>query len=283
MGKSTPATPDYVGAATETGQQNLAYLNAQTAANRPTQINPSGTSSWTQDASGNWTNTQTLSPEMQQLYDQYVGNVGAAGQTASGLLSKYNANNANMDMSQYVNAANATTTDAAQAALMAKQMPGLTQQKNALDASLAAQGLTLGSEAYNTGEDAYNRQYNDAQLNSITGAAGYQTQQLQNILQQYQLANAVRGQPLSDYNSLIGGTAVSNPTFSSFTNAGAATAPDMTSALNNQYTAALNSSNSSTATNAGLGTAAGSIAGSFFGPVGTGVGGALGGLIGGMF
>src|SRR5512133_2901762 len=51
----TPAAPDYVGAARETGQQNINLLHEQTAANRPDITTPTGGFDWTQDpATGQW-------------------------------------------------------------------------------------------------------------------------------------------------------------------------------------------------------------------------------------
>lgn len=47
MGKSSAKAPDYTGAAQATAAGNLANLNAQTWANRPTMTTPWGSSSWT--------------------------------------------------------------------------------------------------------------------------------------------------------------------------------------------------------------------------------------------
>lgn len=71
---STPATPDYAGAATATAQGNLDAARAATAANRVNQITPYGSLKYAEtgtDKYGNplWTATTSLSPEMQQLYN----------------------------------------------------------------------------------------------------------------------------------------------------------------------------------------------------------------------
>ena len=48
MGKAeTPPAPDYTAAAEKTAAGNLAAARYTTAANRPTQITPYGTQSWT--------------------------------------------------------------------------------------------------------------------------------------------------------------------------------------------------------------------------------------------
>jgi hypothetical protein len=63
---SAPPAPDYTGAAQATAQGNLQNLQAQTAANRPDQYTPWGSSTWTQTPGTNsWTNNVTLSPEEQ--------------------------------------------------------------------------------------------------------------------------------------------------------------------------------------------------------------------------
>lgn len=48
MGKGSSAPPDYAAAAQQTAAGNLQNLNAQTRANRPDQITPFGTSTWSQ-------------------------------------------------------------------------------------------------------------------------------------------------------------------------------------------------------------------------------------------
>lgn len=71
---STPATPDYAGAAQQTAQGNLDAARQATAANRVNQITPYGSLKYAEtgtDKYGNptWTATTSLSPEMQQLYN----------------------------------------------------------------------------------------------------------------------------------------------------------------------------------------------------------------------
>jgi hypothetical protein len=56
---STPAAPDYTGAATQTAAGNLENLKYQTQANRPTQVTPWGTSSWSPTAADG-SSTQTM-------------------------------------------------------------------------------------------------------------------------------------------------------------------------------------------------------------------------------
>jgi hypothetical protein len=66
---SAPPAPDYKGAAQETAQGNLQNLNAQTAANRPDQYTPWGSSTWTStknaDGTDKWTQNLSLTPQEQ--------------------------------------------------------------------------------------------------------------------------------------------------------------------------------------------------------------------------
>jgi hypothetical protein len=289
-----PDTPDYVGAAKETGQQNLEFLNQQTQANRPTQTNPFGTSTWTKDDAGNWTNNQSYSPQMQGLFDNYTSNINKQGTAAGNYLDQFTNNSGQYTgmMDDLVKKAQGVTGDNVTNALMERMQPYLDKNKASLQSSLAAQGLTLNSEAYNTGMDTQSRAENDARLAAITQGDASAGQQLNNITQQYALTNALKNDPLGTYQSLISGTQVGAPTFSSFTNAGAATAPDLQSAMSNEYTADLNKANAGKSDSSGLmsgiGTLGGAAVGAYFGgplgaQVGASAGGALGGMAGGIF
>jgi hypothetical protein len=60
---------DPLTAAEEQARQNQILLDQQTQANRPNINTPQGSSAWTKDANGNWTQDITLSPEQQKIYD----------------------------------------------------------------------------------------------------------------------------------------------------------------------------------------------------------------------
>lgn len=69
MGKSSAPAPDYASAAKETAAGNMANLQWQTQANRPTVQTPWGSQTWTQDKNNNWTQTIALSPDQQAALD----------------------------------------------------------------------------------------------------------------------------------------------------------------------------------------------------------------------
>jgi len=70
---SAPPAPDYTGAAQATAEGNAANLAAQTAANRPNQVTPWGTSTWTStpgaDGNATWTQNLTLTAAEQKALD----------------------------------------------------------------------------------------------------------------------------------------------------------------------------------------------------------------------
>jgi hypothetical protein len=289
----TPATPDYTALAQQQASQQQQLLQQQTQANRPTQINPMGTSQWTQDANGNWTQNTSLSPTMQGLWNQYTGNIAQQGGAAGGMLSQFTANNPNYTGVEQgiLNQSTAINPASAQAAFMSLMQPELTAQQNSTRANLAAQGITTGSQAGNMAENILSQNQNNAEAQSIVNSGTWANQQQQNLASQYNLANALRTNPLQDYQTLMTGTQVSQPSFSNFTNAGVAQAPNLMQAAQTGYQANLAAANAGTAQGQGIGNALGSVvggvAGSFFGPVGTvagsGMGGALGGMMGGLF
>jgi hypothetical protein len=85
---STPATPDYSGAAQATAQGNLDAARAATAANRVNQVTPYGSLNYAEtgtDKFGNptWTATTSLSPDMQKLYNYDIASSLGLGQLQS--------------------------------------------------------------------------------------------------------------------------------------------------------------------------------------------------------
>ncbi len=270
---SNTQVPDYVTLANQQGQQNQALIGGQTQANRPNQYNPLGSSTWSQDANGNWTNNVSLTGQGQNNLNQYQSLLG-------GLLGGIGQNQG-MDLSQYVTNANAVDANGIGTSLLQRLQPSLDTSRNQLSTSLAAQGLTQGSEAWNNAMDSANRQQTDAQLAAIGQGSQYAGQQIGNIQQQYALASALKNQPLTQYQALAGASPVTAPTFQNFTNAGVASAPDTTSAAYLQYKNAIDAANAATAKNTSIGQGAGSILGGMLGS--SSVGGQLGGLLGGLF
>lgn len=86
-GKSkAPPAPDYRGAAEASGESSLANINAQTRANRPNVNTPFGSSQWSQDRGGNWTNEVTLDPAAQRALDQQQAITEGRSNIAQGMI-----------------------------------------------------------------------------------------------------------------------------------------------------------------------------------------------------
>lgn len=86
--KSTPApppAPDYQALAQQQADLSKEAVNQQTTVNRYNQVTPYGNLTWTQGPNDQWTATQTLSPEQQQLLNttqagtQQLANTATAG------------------------------------------------------------------------------------------------------------------------------------------------------------------------------------------------------------
>ena len=100
MGKKSPKTPDVVGAAQEEGEQSRETARDKTYADRPDQYNTMGSNTWGQSmmrdpATGEmvtkWTQNQTLSPEMQNLYNTQMQTNQQLGSTAAAMGDRVNA------------------------------------------------------------------------------------------------------------------------------------------------------------------------------------------------
>lgn len=91
MGKKSstpPPAPDYAALTKLSAAEQAALIDKQTAANRPDQITPWGSSTWAKDANGKWTETQTLNPAEQAQLDSQRTVQTSFDSNARDLLSK---------------------------------------------------------------------------------------------------------------------------------------------------------------------------------------------------
>lgn len=164
---------------------------------------------------------------------------------------------------------NRTKTDAYQQANMAAVNAGGTaaQQNYNMDLSTRQQ---QANELTNQGTFANSAQ---AQMfgQGLQGQAQNYSQQLQSSnyqdqLRQQQISEALqqRGMGLNEINSLMSGQQVTNPSFTSFGQAGQAATPDLLGAANAQYAAAQNGQSSANAFGGQLLGAGSSLLGQFF-------------------
>lgn len=219
MGKrspSPPPAPDPVKTAQAQGaankeaaiaQQELAMVNQQTPWGQLT-YNQTGTSS---QGTPQYTATQTLSPEQQQmlnLSNQAGINYGTIGnqqlQALQGTLSQP------FDLSSL---GAAPTRDATRDALLQRMQPQMEQDRNNLEARLAAQGIGMGSGAYSDAMNTYNRSVNDARLAADIQAGNAMVQDIAARQQQISEMLMPRQQGINEVAALMSGSQVQSPQF----------------------------------------------------------------------
>ena len=278
MGKpSVPAAPDYAAAATAQGVANQKAGQQTAVLNNPNIISPYGNQTVTYDTAGGYdgtpqpTITQTLTPDAQaaltaqQGVQKSLADLGLMGtKTVQNVMStpfQYQGPGiqTGLDMSGVAKMpVNAGTTG--QAAIMARLQPQIDQQTKATAQTLANQGITPGSEAYNNAMREQQQGQNDllsqaalqgigldmnANLqgyNQALGAGQFgNTAAQQAMQQQLGLYNV----PLNQITALMSGSQIQAPQFQQYTGAGGqiSAAPVAQAATNqgNYDTAAYNS------------------------------------------
>jgi hypothetical protein len=211
---SAPAPPDYAGAARETAAGNLQAAQTATAANRVNQVTPYGNLNYAEtgtDSRGNpiWTATQTLSPEQQQILDmQNQASLGLGSAITSQLGQVQNV------MGQGFNPNLPSTGfdpgQSYQDAYMQRLAPQLEQNREAMQARLANQGIVQGTQAYDNAMRQQAQRENDLLLGATTQGFGVGSQANQQAFNQeltkYNL-------PLNTLSALRTGAQVQNPSF----------------------------------------------------------------------
>lgn len=228
--KAAPTAPNYAGLAA-----------ADTASNRVDQYTPYGSSTWAVDPNNpnHWTNNQTLSTAQQGLLDQSNALKGTLGNTANAM-----AQNLGKTLGSAMPSAYDPTkaTNDATANIMSRVNPMLDRQNTQLQAQLANQGITQGSEAWKNAQTDFGNQRNDAyQQAALQGINLGQSQQAQT----YSQSMTNRNQPLNELNALQNGSQVTNPTYST-----TPTASSQVGAGQASYDSAMQGVNSANAANA---------------------------------
>lgn len=310
-GKSSPSPPDYTQAAQQTAAGNLESARSATAANRPTQVTPYGTSSWyNTPGTDDWVQDIELDPDTQAALDsqqnvqRYMSDLGTKymGKVEEGMDKPYT----DLGPMEQQNLGDMPdlgfgAVQQIQDAMMGRLQPGLDKQRSAAQQRLASQGITMGSEADNDVQGQLNESDNSANREALLAAMGaYGSitgrqmqgrqeqmaeygQRMQGRQQQLQEQAYQRSLPLSELNAILRGNQVQAPQFNSFANQGTTAGPDFSGAAESQYQAALGGSNASKAAGSGLGSAVGGLIGTMIMPgVGTAIGSGLGGYAGSM-
>lgn len=215
--------PDFGKIAQQQAAGNQALLQEQTRANRPNQVGPWGSTTWGQDAGGNWTQTQSFDPYVQSRLDSIK----------QGFAQPMDWNTPGIDP----NTVREDVTKASFDRFKSLMDPVWNQREDSTRARMAAEGwdpnaVGVTSEWSRLG-DQRGEDYSRAAWDAI-GAGGAEAdralRQRSSILAE---RAAQRTQPLTELQGLMG-TRVQNPDFA---HAGYAPGPDLMGAAGMQYSA----------------------------------------------
>lgn len=162
----------------------------------------------------------TLSPELQALYDRYIGNqqqIGNIANTSLGNIAGTFGQPLNLND---VPAAPTADRGYYEDALFSRLNPQLERDRLAMENKLANQGIMPGSEAYREAIALNDRGNTDARLQSLLQAGNYAQQEYgmgtdardRAVREKLML----RQQPLNELNALMSGSQATLPQFSGF-------------------------------------------------------------------
>ena len=276
--QKAPKTPDYAGAATATAEGNKAAALTTGALNRPTQITPTGSQTWSlkegadpnNPQPGDWIATTSYSPEQQKLYEGQTSaqqglvntaNVGVGGLAGLGVGQGLGNTTPSFtgDVSKTADQFSADR-QAISDALYANQTKYLGDQfardDERLRSQLLSRGLTEGSAAYDNALRDQQRTQNDAYGTAANNATS-QSAQMQKLMQDALLNSAStqqnlylkglsgaateQNQPLNQILALLGGGQVSQPNLQGYGQYGQYQGADLLSAANARYNSGLSS------------------------------------------
>ena len=263
---SAPPAPDYAAAATAQGVANQQAGQQTAVLSNPNIISPYGNQTVSYDTAGGFggtpqpTITQTLTPAAQAALDaQQNVQMGEANLAQTGLKTaqdimgtpfQYSGPNVqtSIDMSGVPKApVNPGTTG--QEAIMARLQPQIEQQTKATAQTLANQGITPGSEAYNNAMREQQQGQNDLYTQAALQGIGLDTAAQQNAYNQAtqsaQFGNTAANQamsqqlglynqPLNQITALMSGSQIQAPQFQSYTGGGQIGAAPVAQAATNQ-------------------------------------------------
>ena len=274
--QKAPKTPDYAGAATATAEGNKAAALTAGALNRPTQITPTGSQTWSlkegadpnNPQPGDWIATTSYSPEQQKLYEGQTSaqqglvntaNVGVGGLAGLGVGQGLGNTTPSFtgDVSKTADQFSADR-QAISDALYANQTKYLGDQfardDERLRSQLLSRGLTEGSAAYDNALRDQQRTQNDAYGTAANNATS-QSAQMQKLMQDALLNSAStqqnlylqglsgaateQNQPLNQILALLGGGQVSQPNLQGYGQYGQYQGADLLSAANARYNSGL--------------------------------------------
>jgi len=240
-----PKAPNYTAIAKTEAEQSRQTAKELTQWNRPTQVDQFGsTLSWEQDGNGNWTQRQSLNPNIQAAnntaFNNYWGATNALGsqgafqgpstQQAQDLFNQYayqgdfqntagnigDFSNQAGDISNFQNTAGAIGEfDRSQGdrvandfyeSIMSRNRPEQARNTSSLDVQLRQQGLQPGTEAYNRAMQNLTTSYGDVNSKAALDATGAGYSAAQGIYNTNLGGQAQRyGQLQGDYSANLAG------------------------------------------------------------------------------
>ncbi len=234
MGKSTPAPPPPPDPYKVAGAQTGANVNSAIASGvigNVNQVGPQGSTTYNQSDTykmtgpdgqtydvPRYTQTTTLSPEQQQLYNQQTQLGSSMNTLAQGQVDRLgNVLGKPVDTSGLPDVTNDFSGDrtAVEKAMFDRLQPQMDRARGQLETTLVNQGFQRGTDAFNKEMDQEGRNENDQRL-AITGQ-GLQEQQglfgMQQANRQRALNEtlALRNQPINEIGALMSGGQVSLP------------------------------------------------------------------------
>lgn len=213
MGGDAPEPPDPKETSSAQTGTSVATSIANAWLGNTNRVGPDGTTTWNQSGATTmhdpytgetyniprFTETVTLSPEQQAIYDKTnaaKGNMADLASQQSSFLKDYMAQPVSLDNE---------ATESRLFELGRKRLdPLMAQRDEALRTRLANQGIFDGSEAYNREVGRLGEQENDAYNSLMLSGRGQAVQE----------ALAERNQPINEITALLSGSQVSQPQFS---------------------------------------------------------------------
>ena len=224
-GGSAPAAPDYTGAAQATAAGNKEAAIAAQEGNMVNQYTPYGSVTYDQrgtSASGTplWSQNVSLSPEQQAAYNKDVqmnANLQDVGIKGVGYVQSALDKPLSFDQMQSLGTPGDIQTQASDAAYqnaMRYAEPRMQRQQASLENQLSNQGITRGSEAWNTAmedaaaqrENVYGQAQNAAYTAGLTGAQQAYQQGLGTRQQQIAEAQTLQQNPINMLNAVRSGS-----------------------------------------------------------------------------
>lgn len=242
MGKqSAPTPPDLVGAAKEQTAGELKLRQEELVANRANQYTPYGNLTWAKNPDGTWTQKIDLNDTGKSLLDaSNRSSLGLAGLQENATQRVADTFAKPFDYSNVKD-----VSDDAYNIQTERMNPEWDKREAELDTKLANQGITQGSEAYSNAKRDFtqgrNDAYSQARLNAYNMAPT-----------QFQMATALRSLPLNELSALKTGSMVTNPTFGTYAQQGATSAPNIYGATKDAYGAQVDAVNAANANSAGM-------------------------------